>query len=129
MVETERDAAHPQARMPRSAAVLGAAWGLTLWAAPKDLLRRTRAEGGSRPARALTRLLGARQIAEAAYLTAVGPRARRPVVVVETLHALTMAVLAVGSHRYRRAAVVSGSVAVALALLTAVEDRPGRMTA
>jgi hypothetical protein len=120
--------APPPGRMVPAAAALGASWGLSLLVIPKLLLRLSGALGGSGVALAAARLLGARHVAEAVGLTAAGPRARRPIVLVESLHALTMGALAIGSHRYRRAAMLSGSVAVVLALLTRAEARPERMT-
>ncbi|MDF1601945.1 hypothetical protein [Nocardioides sp. YIM 152315] len=81
-----------------------------------------RAIGGADAAdptvRWLARLLGARYLAQAAVGWAItGARAARVGVAIEAAHAASMVPFVVGSHRHRRTAVVSATVAGAIALL------------
>jgi hypothetical protein len=104
------------ARALRLAAVARAGWGCFLLAAPERLLRL----GGRPPAppalTTLARVLGARQLLQAA-LTAARPTARVATLsaAVDALHASTDLAFAVSSSRWRPAALVDTVVASALA--------------
>jgi hypothetical protein len=107
-------------------AAIGAGWGIALLVAPERVVRLTAGRQSSPFERGVARLLGARHLVEVSYLMAASHPARRPVVLVECLHAASMVGLAAVSDRYRRPAIFSASVALALAALTGVRDADGR---
>ncbi|GGL92020.1 hypothetical protein [Nakamurella endophytica] len=112
--------AHPRspsvpAALPRIWAAATAGYGLVLLAGGE---RASRWDGlGSGVPPAMVRLLGGRLLVQSGLVLRWPIR---PVCLacaaVEALHAASMAVVAVASHRFRRAAAVSGSVATCSAL-------------
>jgi hypothetical protein len=102
----------------RAPVVAGAAWGVTLLALAGRL---DRLLDGARPSPsevALTRVLGVRQLGEAAVLWRFGPRVRTGVLATEGLHGASMLALAAVSPRHRRVALVSLVMATLLGVLT-----------
>ncbi|HWD64248.1 MAG TPA: hypothetical protein VG405_03670 [Solirubrobacteraceae bacterium] len=98
-------------------------WGLTLLVAPSRVLH-----GLDTPAprgvRRVARLLGARHLGQAAAVTLFPqPAVRRWSRRVDEAHGLSMAVLAVASSRYRRAALFSCAVAAAFSQAPAEADQ------
>ncbi len=113
-------------RLTRLLSGAGAAWGLLLLAAPRRVVDALCPElPGSR--RWAVPLLGARLVVQhGAVLAVPEPRVVRAGSAVDLLHAASMVPL-VRSARYRRAALISGTVAVGYAALApAVAPRPER---
>jgi hypothetical protein len=90
-------------------------WALTCAAAPAGAVRRIGLDPADRPAVAVLRVLGVRELAQLGLVAAV-PRAARAAAWVDTVHALSMVGLAAVSPRYRRAAAVQAAVASVWAL-------------
>lgn len=110
--------------MSKLAAGVGAAWGATLLVHAARLDSEADRPASSRIEVTAIRVLGARHLVEAALIGRYGARVRTPVLLTEAVHAASMAALAIGSPRYRRAAITSGAMATLLALLTAARSRP-----
>ena len=102
-----------------SAAALGAAWGGALLAQPAAVLRRAGATDPSDVELSFARVLGARQLVQAVEVGRWPCGTGRIGAVVDVLHALSMAALALLSRERRRPALVSATVAVGLGLLEA----------
>jgi hypothetical protein len=98
--------------------VVGAAWGVALLVAGRRLDALLDGPGPSRVELGLTRLLGVRQLGEAAVLWRFGARARTGVLATEGLHGASMLALAAVSPRHRRIAVASLAMATLLGVLT-----------
>ncbi len=99
-----------------------ALWGGVLLLAPRPLLRRT--GPASNGIVLVTRILGARHLAEVAILGA--RRRERPPrwpVIVDAVHGASMVAVAIASPRLRRDALASASVAGALAGWSELERR------
>ena len=101
-------------RFPVSA-VLGAAWGVALLVGPDRVIRAAGADSDLTGAVVAARLLGARQLAQAAALAARPQDVARAAVVTDSVHAASMLGVALLAPRYRRIAVVSAVIATALA--------------
>src|SRR3954465_11082604 len=103
---------HPD---PEHLRIARSAWGLVLAVLPGVVLRPPGARRNDSRVRIATRLLGARELVEAALLR----RRRRGWVAlgaaVDATHALSMIVLAVLDRRHRRIALASAAVASILA--------------
>ncbi len=106
------------APMSRAPVVVGAAWGVTLLAAGGRLDRLLDGSSPTRVETALTRVLGVRQLGEAALLWRLGSRVRTGVVATESLHGASMLLLAAVSRRHRRIAAASLAMAIVLGVLT-----------
>ncbi len=104
--------------MNRAPVVVGAAWGVTLLALAGRLDRVLDGSAPSPAEVALTRVLGVRQLGEAALLWRLGRRVSSGVVATEGLHGASMVALAVASRRHRRMALASLTMAVVLGVLT-----------
>ena len=112
----------PCAPLVRTSAAAGLAAGVVLLARPESALTRL-APGYPRERRWVVRLLGARLVAQhAAVLAAPRPAVLRASAGVDLLHAATMVPL-VRSPRYGRAARVSGAVAAAYGVGSALSGR------
>ncbi len=100
-----------------------ALWGGTLLIAPRPLLRRT--GPSSRGIVQVTRILGARHLAEVAILAAARRRRRPPrwPVIVDLAHGASMVAIASACPRLRRDALASATVAGALAGWSELERR------
>lgn len=112
-----------------AAAVVRAVWGGVLLGAPGAVLSITTRSDPAflGTARAVLRVLGARQIAQAA----VEARWPRPPVLalaaaVDGLHAASGLALAAGDRRWRRPALLDAAVALGFALMTAHHARHPR---
>jgi hypothetical protein len=90
-------------------------WALTCAAAPAAAVRRIGLDPADRPAVAVLRFLGVRELVQVGVVAAA-PRATRAAAWVDTVHAVSMVGLAAASARYRRAAVVQAAVASVWAL-------------
>jgi hypothetical protein len=104
--------------LPRVVGAAGLAWGAVLLARGDQVWRAVEGRAPDEVEQLATQVLGVRhQVQGLAQL--VAPRASGGVVVaVDVLHASSMAALAVVSPRHRRAALVTGGVALASAALT-----------
>jgi uncharacterized membrane protein len=100
-----------------AAAVLGSAWGATLLARPDALVELVSGRRPTDAERTVAQVLGGRQVVQAAAVARWPHRGGRLAALADTLHAVSMVVLAVFSPRHRRAGLVSGGVAVLLAVL------------
>jgi hypothetical protein len=94
----------------RVAGVAGAVWGTLL------VVGTHRFVGRAPVAVALTRLLGARYLAQGAVLTGAHRPPVRIVRTLDVLHAVSMVALT-GSSRYRRPALLSAAIATGLVIL------------
>jgi len=103
----------------RATAVLliRAGWGAALVAAPRLVLGSVGAGGGDDEVVA-TRVAGFRHLSECLAQGVIGGSVRAWERRVDSLHALSMVAIAVRSPRHRRAALVSGAVALALLVAT-----------
>ena len=99
------------------AAALGAAYGGVLVSDPRGVLRRLGEGWPSETEVTVVRVLGARQVVQAAAVRRWPRAAGRLGALADGLHASSMLALAVLRPRHRRAALASGAVAVVLALL------------
>jgi len=105
-------------RMPpvRAIEVVRAGWGLALLLAPSQVLRALEGRGNRRT-RTVTRLLGARQLSQAAWS---GLRPSRSVLVggavIDLVHAGTAMVLGVVDDRWRHVALSDAGIALAWGL-------------
>jgi hypothetical protein len=114
-----RAAVRPARRAPGLApVVVGAAWGLTLLGVGRRLDSLLEGASPSSLEIGLTRVLGVRQLGEAAVLWRFGPRARAGVLATEGLHGASMLALAAVSPRHRRIALASLGMAAVLGVLT-----------
>ncbi|MGN6300370.1 MAG: hypothetical protein ACTHN8_04665 [Angustibacter sp.] len=106
--------------MPNAATALattvGTAWGTLLTARPGLVLRGLEGPPADDVEQTVAKVLGGRQLLQAAAVARWPSVAGRVGAAADLLHALTMAALAT-SPRYRRVAVTSGAVAVVLAAL------------
>jgi hypothetical protein len=109
--------------MRRLPALIGTAWGVGLLLAPDRILRVAGVRNASGGELVTTRVLGARHVAEGVVLLTFGSRARIPVVVIESAHALSMVALAIAAPRFRRESLVSACVAVPLAVMTGIGEQ------
>ncbi|HEX3004500.1 MAG TPA: hypothetical protein VHO27_09810 [Angustibacter sp.] len=99
-----------------AAATLGTAWGTVLTARPQLVLRGLSGPPADGTEQTVAKVLGGRQLVQAAAVARWPSVAGRVGAAADLLHALTMAALAT-SPRYRRVAATSGAVAVVLAAL------------
>lgn len=109
--------------MRRAPALIGTVWGIGLLVAPDRVLRLAGVTDASGVELVTVRVLGARHVLEGVLLLTFGSRARVPVVVTESAHALSMVALAIAAPRFRREGLVSASVAVPLAVMTAMRKQ------
>lgn len=100
----------------------GAAWGGALLGVPGALVHRLTGRRADEAETVVARVLGARQLLQAAAVGRWPHRAGRIGAVADGLHALSMVALAVARPRYRRPALASAAVAVGL---SALERRAG----
>lgn len=102
-----------------------ALWGVLLLLAPRSLLDRV--GNSSRAVAHVTRILGARHLAEVVILSRRRGRVppRWPVLV-DVAHGATMVAVAICSRRFRRDALASAGAAGLLAGWTEVERRHAR---
>lgn len=98
------------------ATTLGAAWGTVLTARPGLVLRGLEGPPADGVEQTVAKVLGGRQLLQAAAIARWPSVAGRVGAATDVLHALSMAALAT-SPRYRRVAATSGAVAVGLAVL------------
>jgi len=112
--------------LPRLVGASGMAWGAVLLARGDAVWRAVEGRAPDDMERFATRVLGGRHVVQGG-VQLVAPRASSGVVArVDVLHALSMAPLAVASPPRRRAAVLSGTVALASAALTRASHRTRR---
>lgn len=112
--------------LPRLAGLGGLAWGSLLLARGDEVWRAVESRAPDDVEELGTRVLGARHVAQG-LAQLVAPRATSgAVVVVDLLHAATMGWLAAASPSRRRAALVTGGVALASASMTAASRRLAR---
>ena len=104
----------------RMLTLVRAGWGTVLLAFPAEVVRVAGGEPATTSARWLARALGARDLMQAAALARrrTDPRMRELGAGIDLLHALSMAALALGSPRWRRAGVVGAGVATSFAVAT-----------
>lgn len=111
----------------RLVAALRGGWGLALLAVPGPLVGAAAGGSGGRGsdsrARVFARLLGARQLAEAALLRRAGRRAVAAGAAIDAIHAATVAALAAADRRRRRPAAANAAVALGFALEGALRAR------
>ena len=109
--------------------ILRAAWGVALLIAPDRVLAATDSGPVDTPSRTVTRILGARQLAQA---TLSGLRPSPEVLAmgvwVDTVHALTALTLALGDRRRARAGCAAAAIAGVWAGAGYHELRQGRAT-
>lgn len=125
-----RPFADPRTAAPRAAGALTGArvlWGSALLLAPGAMLGEARDAQTDRRARTFARVLGARQLAQAAL---VAPRGSRDWVIlagaaVDAAHAATMVALAVLDRTRRKLALTNAFAATAFALAGAREAHRG----
>lgn len=98
------------------ATTLGTAWGTVLTARPDLVLRGLDGGPADGTEQTVAKVLGGRQLVQAAAVARWPAVAGRVGAAADLLHALTMAALAT-SPRYRKVAATSGAVAVVLAAL------------
>jgi hypothetical protein len=105
-------------RLPRLVGAAGTAWGVLLLVRGDQVWRRVEHRPPSEVEDLAIRTLGVRHLVQG-VAQVVAPRATgTAVVAVDLVHAATMAALAAASPQRRRAALVTGSVALASAGLT-----------
>lgn len=96
---------------------LRAAWGVLLLAAPARVLGAMERTDQTRAQRVVARILGARNVVQAAVAWGVGgPGIRREGAVVDGIHALTSLGTAAASRRWRRLALTDAAIAAGLAV-------------
>jgi hypothetical protein len=111
--------------LPRVAGLVGLAWGSLLLARGTETWRAVESRAPDEVESAATMVLGARHAVQG-VVQLVAPRASsRAAVALDVLHAASMGWLAAVSPPRRRAALVSGGVALGCASLTAVSRRLG----
>jgi hypothetical protein len=94
-----------------------AAWGLALLAAPARVLSAVERAEHTRAQRVVVRILGARNVFQAAVVAVVGGRAiREEGAVVDGIHVLTSLGMAAASPRWRRLALTDAAIAAGLAV-------------
>ncbi len=104
--------------LPRAVGAGGLAWGVVLLARGDEVWHAVEGRAPDDVERLAMQVLGVRhQVQGLAQLVAPGASSAT-VVAVDVLHAASMAGLAVASPRHRRAALLTGGVALASAALT-----------
>ena len=99
----------------RISTVARVAWGGALVIAPRALLRAGGRPDAAPAAIAFARVLGARHLVQAAVTTAApAPLVADYGAIVDAMHATQQLALAIGSPRWRAAALVDAAIAVAL---------------
>lgn len=94
---------------------LRAAWGVALLAVPARVLRALERSDHTRAQVVVARILGARNVLQAAVTAAVGgPSIRREGAVVDGIHVLTSLGMAAASRRWRRLALADAAIAAGL---------------
>ncbi|NHA70048.1 hypothetical protein [Phycicoccus flavus] len=112
--------------LPRLAGTGGIVWGAVLLASGDEVWRRLEGRDPDLVEELGIRVLGGRHLLQG-LAQLVAPRATSGVVVgVDVVHAVTMGALAVGSSTRRRAALVTGGVALASAAVTRLGRRSDR---
>ena len=109
-----------RSRRQRAAALpvaLRAGWGVTLLLAPGTVLRIFGSADATPGPRLVMRILGSRQLVQAAIERRFGGAARETGVVVDLLHGSTSIGFAVMRPRWRRPALIDGAVAAGFAVL------------
>jgi hypothetical protein len=103
----------------RLLAIARGAWGAALLIAPDRFLARNEGQS-SGSERAVARVLGARQLAEAGILVCA-PERRPPIwaIAVDLIHAASMLAVGAASPTLRRDALRSAAIATALSALSA----------
>ena len=113
--------------MTRSGAVLTAlraAWGVALLAVPARILSVVERADHTRAQLVVARILGVRNVLQAAVTVAIGGRTiRREGAAVDGIHALTSLGMAAASHRWRRLALTDAAIAAGLATAGAITSR------
>jgi hypothetical protein len=100
----------------RALALTRLVYGTTLLARPDALIKFSSAHPADPHARLVARVLGARHCAQAVLVGSTRKVvAHELAAVVDLLHAMSMAGLAVFDHKYRRAEIIDGSIAASLA--------------
>ena len=115
-----------EASLSRLAGAGGLTWGTVLLADGDEAWHSIEHRTPDDIEQVAIRALGVRHLVQGfAQLTA--PRAASgPVIIIDLVHAASMAALAAASPRHRRAAMVTGSVALVSAGLTHLSRRRGR---
>ncbi len=109
--------------LPRLVGAGGIAWGAVLLTRGDEVWGAVEGRAPDDMEQFATRVLGGRHVVQGG-VQFVAPRASSGVVaLVDVLHALSMAPLAVASPPRRRAAVLSGGVALASAAMTSMGRR------
>jgi len=105
--------------MPGRAAApaMGTAWGLALLGQPDALVERVAGRRPDPTERWVCRVLGARQLVQAAAVARWPSTGGRLGAAADGLHAASMVALAAWVPRYRRVALASGAAAVVLAVV------------
>jgi hypothetical protein len=109
--------------LPRVAGAGGIAWGAVLLARGDEVWRAVEGRDPDPVEELGMRALGGRHLLQGLAQLAAPRRTAPLVVAVDLVHAGTMAALAVASPSRRRAAVVTGGVALVSALVTEVSRR------
>jgi hypothetical protein len=93
-----------------------AAWGVALLTVPGPVLRAIERTDHTRAQRVVARVLGIRNVLQAAVVASVGGRSiRRRGAAVDAIHVLTSLGMAAASHRWRRLALADAAIAAGLA--------------
>ena len=109
--------------LARAVGAGGLAWGVLLLVRGEELWRTVQGGAPGEADELATRVLGGRHVAQGA-VQLVAPRASSGVaVLVDGLHAASMVAVAATSASRRRAAALSGAVALAGAVLTGASRR------
>jgi hypothetical protein len=109
--------------LPGRVAAARAAWGLLLVSLARPASERVLGRPATRAEVGVVRVLGGRHLAQAAVVTAA-PRTAVAGRAVDLVHLASMLLLAAVDRPRRRAALLSATVAGALAAASAVEGRP-----
>ncbi len=108
----------------RAAGALGIGWGIALLGRGGPIWHEVTGEPPTRVDLLALRALGLRHVAQGSIQAVAPTRARGAFVAIDLLHVLTMLPLAVVDERRRRAATLTGAVALANAATTLATGRP-----